>query len=182
MKRSNHRAGVLLWAAALMAAACDTSDVAGPAQDVPAANLTLQTLGKVVAPGDLDAAQAIIGPLGGALSINGGAFRLIVPPGAVLSPTHFTMRRVSTVHAQVDLTATSLNDLAQPNDVGNQGFLVPVLLRISYGGTEVNPFGLRIAEVEPDGDLIPVPSLLDLTLRQVVGVLPHFSGYVMASN
>jgi hypothetical protein len=168
--------------AGFLLAACDaTSTVVDPLPS-PAATLTAPSLARVYAPGKIDEAETIIGPLGGTLTINGGAITLVVPPGAVLAKTRFAMHRTSTVHAQVELTATSLSGQAQSNDVGSGGFLVPVLLHISYGETDANPWTTLVAEVTADGELLPVKTVLDLSLRQVVGLLPHFSGYVMASN
>jgi hypothetical protein len=136
----------------------------------------------VVAPGPLEQDEKVIGLLGGMLSINGGAIKLIVPPGAVLAKTRFTMTRVDTLYAHVELSATSLTS-SQPNDVGARGFVVPVLLRMSYRNGQIpNPLSLLIAHQADDGSLNPVQSILDLPVLEVVGTLFHFSGYVMASN
>ena len=118
---------------------------------------------------------AIIDENGGSLNI--GNHLLTVPAGAVTAPTTFTMTKLVD-EIEVGLTATRL----LPNDVGRQGFKVPVKLSLSYANaTQVpaNVSEMKVAWVMANGTLQAQPSVVDPSGEVVVGSLQHFSAYAI---
>ena len=118
----------------------------------------------------------IIGLDGGILRLDNHS--LVVPAGAVLEPTLFQMERVESRQVVVDLTATR-----NGRDVGEQGFVKPVTLSLSYEGLNVSdPSRLFILRVMPDGRHERLPSVVDRENKTVSAELDHFSKYAMACN
>ena len=170
----------VLLAAALLAS-CD----AGPTETTlsPASSPLLATSGSLQKiDGTLPqfAAEAVIGPLGGSLGVPG--YRLVVPPGAVVSSTRFTFQSLNNGYVEVRLTATSLGS-SVPNDVGAAGFAVPLWLELNYGsGGQKTWQRYVVAWARPDGVLEEVPSTVDQSRKVVVGRISHFSLYAAAGG
>ena len=119
---------------------------------------------------------AVIDQNGGSLTIGKNA--LTVPAGAVDGPTTFTMTKLLG-DVEVGLTATRL----LPNDVGSQGFKVPLKLSLSYAGvaeTPANAAELKVVWVKANGDLEVQPSEVNVAGKVVTGSLSHFSQYALA--
>jgi hypothetical protein len=124
----------------------------------------------------------ILGILGGTLNV--GGHTLVVPAGAVLQPTLFTMLRLPSPYIQVQLTAVSGN-LFNLIDIGGRGFEEPVQLSLSYANAigVTDPSHLRIAELKWNGTLGEVlPTTYDATNKTVTAYLPHFSSWVIICN
>ncbi|HEX7089830.1 MAG TPA: hypothetical protein VF192_06820 [Longimicrobiales bacterium] len=121
---------------------------------------------------------------GGTLSLLGHT--LVVPKGAVTSPTLFTMLVGLNGHVEVHLTAL-VPTLFRILNIGEQGFRKPVRLTLSYANAR---------NVEDPNDLVivyvpgwwgydrvePLPSTVDTTRKTVTAELDHFSRYAMATN
>lgn len=129
--------------------------------------------------------EAVIGSGGGLLNL--GPHWLLVPSRAVRGDVLFRMTAVGDGTFHVDLTATSLNRRggSVENDVGRTGFSRAVLLAFSYGDAPVDPEALRVAWLTDSGNVVSQPTYLyqdqngdDLA----VGVLRHFSGYILVAN
>lgn len=119
---------------------------------------------------------AVIDENGGSLNI--GNHVLTVPAGAVDAPTTFTMTKLVD-DIEVGLTATRL----LPNDVGHQGFNVPVRLSLSYANAAQVPANLadmKVVWVKANGSFEAQPSLVDASGEAVIGELNHFSRYAVA--
>jgi hypothetical protein len=117
--------------------------------------------------------SAIIDANGGSLNI--GNHVLTVPAGAVDGPTTFVMSKLVD-EIEVGLTATRL----LPNDIGRQGFNVPVRLSLSYANAAEVPANanqLKVVWVKPTGQLEVQNSTVDASGEAVVGQLNHFSIY-----
>ena len=120
---------------------------------------------------------AVIDQNGGSLNI--GNHVLTVPAGAVDAPTTFVMTKLVD-EVEVGLTATRL----LPNDIGRQGFNVPVKLSLSYASvnnvSSDDAPGLKVMWVKPSGELEEQPTDVDTAGQAAVGSLYHFSGYLLA--
>lgn len=124
--------------------------------------------------------EALIGPLGGVLSVQD--HDLTVPQGAVAHPTLFRMEALEGWTIAVDLLAT---DPETGENVGEKGFLRPVQLALSYANVDIKRRDidrLAIARVHEDGTLEVLPSRVDKTKKQVTADLDHFSRYVLCTN
>ena len=131
----------------------------------------LRLVGKV-----LNLVVEVIGLDGGLLSL--GHHSLLVPAGAVDSPTTFSMELLKSEYVMVDLTA-----MRRRVDVGEKGFEKPVTLTLSYDGLRVrDPSKLFILRVNEDGRHEKLPSVVDTRKKTVSAQLDHFSKYAMASN
>lgn len=126
---------------------------------------------------------SLIGVDGGQISLLGHT--LTVPPGAVSRPTIFTLTVLPTGYVEVNLTATLTSVLGLVLNVGEQGFLKPVPVTLSYArATNVsNPS--RLTVVHAGGllgyrSLEPVPSTVDTAKKTVTADLEHFSRYLLA--
>ena len=119
---------------------------------------------------------AVIDQNGGSLNI--GNHVLTVPAGAVDAPTTFVMTKLVD-EVEVGLTATRL----LPNDIGRQGFNVPVKLSLSYANVAEVPAdaaAMKVVWVKGDGTLVEQPTDVDTAGQAAVGSLYHFSGYLLA--
>jgi hypothetical protein len=111
-------------------------------------------------------------------SLNIGNHVLTVPAGAVDAPTIFTMTKLVD-EIEVGLTATRL----LPNDVGSQGFNVPVKLSLSYANAAAvpaNAASMKVVWVKANGQLMAQPTEVDASGAAVIGTLEHFSSYAIA--
>ena len=118
---------------------------------------------------------AIIDQNGGSLNI--GNHVLTVPVGAVDAPTTFVMTKLVD-EIEVNLTATRL----LPNDIGHQGFNVPVRLSLSYANATEIPADVNVMKVfwkKADGSLEAQPTVVNESSEAVIGSLNHFSGYLV---
>ena len=162
---------------------CDTLDdpasrLTGP--EVGAA--TASTTGKgftVVKENDLSVGvvSGVIGSSGGKLML--GKHELWVPKDAVSGATTFTMTKIDGDQIRVKLTATKL----LTNDVGSQGFAVPVKLTLSYHNAAEIPQDeslLRIVWIRLDGTVQEQLSNVEVTGKRVHAELGHFSDYALA--
>ena len=118
---------------------------------------------------------AVIDHNGGSLNI--GNHVLTVPAGAVEHPTVFEMTKLVD-EIEVGLTATRV----LPNDVGRQGFNVPVRLSLSYANAAEIPAdasAMKVVWVKPNGEIEVQSSAVDTEGEAVIGALNHFSGYAL---
>lgn len=131
----------------------------------------LRLVGKV-----LQLVVKVIGLDGGLLNLGGHS--LLVPAGAVTSPTTFSMELLPSEYVMVDLTATRGGV-----DVGEKGFDKPVTITLSYDKLNVrDPRKLFILRVNENGQHEKLRSVVDTQKRTVSAELDHFSKYAMASN
>jgi hypothetical protein len=117
--------------------------------------------------------SAVIDENGGSLNI--GNHVLTVPAGAVDAPTTFTMTKLVD-EIEVGLTATRL----LPNDIGHNGFAVPVRLSLSYANAATalaNANEYKVAWKKADGTFEIQPTVVDESGSAAIGVLDHFSQY-----
>ncbi|HET8654830.1 MAG TPA: hypothetical protein VFL93_04910 [Longimicrobiaceae bacterium] len=134
--------------------------------------------------GDLKLSQ-LIGVDGGQISLLGAT--LIVPPGAVDSPTLFTLAVLPTGHVEVDLSATVQTLLGGLLGGSQQEtFARPVSLTLSYARATNVTDPAKLTVVYAPGllgysDLEPIPSTVDVEHKTVTAQLPHFSRYLLAS-
>lgn len=136
-------------------------------------------------PGILQAVStnALIGVQGGQITLLGHT--LTVPAGAVSQPTIFTLTVLPTGYVEVNLTATLTSVLGLVLNVGDDGFLRPVPVTLSYArATNVtDPSKLTVVHL---GGLLgykniqPVPSTVDPASKTVTADLEHFSRYSLA--
>jgi hypothetical protein len=119
----------------------------------------------------------VIGSSGGKLML--GKHELWVPKDAVSAATTFTMTKVDGEQIRVKLDATQLTT----NDIGSQGFAVPVKLTLSYDNAAELPQDeslLRIIWIRLDGTVQEQVSSVEVTGRRVHANLGHFSDYALA--
>lgn len=129
--------------------------------------------------GDELSVSAVIDAAGGSLALGGHV--LTVPAGAVSGPTTFQMELTYEDKLGVKLSATSVGSSVH-NDIGAAGFLTPVVLRMSFekATREVNPGRLTVAWERDEDELEPVSSSVDMSTKTVSGLVPHFSGFILA--
>ena len=154
-------------------------DVTAPAPEAP----------RMMSSGDRDfvfvqgtvgdvAVEAMIGSAGGVLNL--GSHWLLVPKNAVRGSTLFRMTPISDGTFHVDLTATGARSRTE-NDVGQAGFRNPVYLAFHYGDpSQVDASSLMIAWLT-NGALVTQQTFI-YEQEWAVGVLRHFSGYVLVAN
>ncbi len=116
-----------------------------------------------------DSGSAVIGPLGGRLTF--GPHELDVPPAALLAPTRITAHTIpgDTIAVQFEPQGTH--------------FLLPATLQLSYAQCNPQPTGtLSIVYVnDPLTTLLGlIESILDPSQKKVIGLITHFSMYVIA--
>ena len=109
---------------------------------------------------------------------------LVVPAGAVSTPTLFTMTLPRLGYVEVELHATVRDLLGRLIDVGAAGFDRPVTLSMSYArATNVDdPRDLVILHKLGNDRYEVIPSVLNQSTKRLTAQLEHFSGYCMASN
>lgn len=125
----------------------------------------------------LGGVTGIIDSSGGKLVL--GKHELWVPKDAVSAPTSFTMAKVDGDLIRVKLTATQVTT----NDIGSQGFAVPVTLKLSYEDAAEMPQDaslLRIVWIRLDGTFEEQLSEVNVTGKRVSAALGHFSDYALA--
>lgn len=125
--------------------------------------------------------SAVIGQDGGVLNL--GNHWLLVPRGAVAADTRFRMTPMRDGTMHVDLTATTVRRIEVENDAGQAGFLKPVYLafNLADAAQPVDPSRLGVAW-RVVGDLIVMQESFIYDNAWAVGVLRHFSGYVLVGN
>ena len=165
----------------LAATACDSvseSELTGPSRD-PNADVITYLLNGVQVVKETD---ATVGTVTGTFDEDGGILmlgehKLIIPAGAVDRDVVFKMRKSSSA-LKFDLTATSKGSIFV-NNVGSQGFDVPVKLSISYDGANVgDPSVFQVAWLKLLGSEVQ-PSTIDENAHAIVGELDHFSDYAL---
>lgn len=120
---------------------------------------------------------AVIGASGGKLTL--GKHELFVPQNAVSAPTTFTMAKLDADNITVSLTATQLTT----NDIGSQGFAVPVKLSLSFEEATGLPDDLSVLQIvwlKIDGTMEAQLSEVNVSAKRVRGTLNHFSDYALA--
>ena len=130
--------------------------------------------------GDTEVRQ-VIDQNGGVLYL--GRHLLVIPKNAVSAPTEFVMAPVKDGSIHVDLTATSSGGTL--NDVGSAGFAKPLWLFLSYAGADGVPADeskMAIAWLKVNGEVAAMPSYVDPNKDFVIGLLKHFSGYIIVAN
>ena len=128
-----------------------------------------------------ESVEAVIGSAGGVLNL--GNHWLMVPRNAVRGSVRFRMTPISDGALHVDLTATTVlrSGAATENDVGRTGFRNPVYLGFHFGDpTQIDPASLQVAWLA-NGTLVRQQTFL-YEQEWAVGVLRHFSGYVLVGN
>lgn len=127
-----------------------------------------------------EAVEAVIGSRGGVLNL--GPHWLLVPGDVVRGDVRFRMEPISDGTFHVDLTATQVRRRGGEvrNDVGAQGFRKPVYLAFHFGDAPFDPSSLAVAWLT-NGTLISQPTFI-YEDAWAVGVLRHFSGYVLVGN
>jgi len=142
-------------------------------------NLTL--IVEEPSPGGPGLVTGLFGVLGGILELDGHA--LLVPRGAVLRVTLFTLATPRTDVVDVELNALG-GDLLR----GVLSYLIrferPVTVELSYARAlnVDDPDRLTIVRQLSDGRWEVVPSRVDKRRKVVTAELDHFSKYAMASN
>jgi hypothetical protein len=123
----------------------------------------------------------LFGVLGGVLQLDGHT--LIVPRGAVLQPTLFTMATPSSEVIDVELNVLG-GDLLRGTLSRLLRFETAVTVELSYARASnvTNPDKLMIVRLLENGRYEVVPSQIDKTRKVVTARLDHFSKYAMASN
>ena len=172
MKARRLIASVLLLAVAL--ACTDRTPTSVPAAPAPDASLIGSLLG---ATGLLKCSSLpyasqtkTIGPLGG--TISAGPHTLVIPPGALSSPTAITM----TAPTGLGVNAVKF----QPEGLR---FTVPAALTMSYANCSLlgKILPKRIAYTDDNLNIISyLLSLDNLLSKYVTGKVNHFSDYVIA--
>jgi hypothetical protein len=114
---------------------------------------------------------AIIGPLGGALAF--GPHTLVIPPGALLTPTTITATAPADGHVSAVLQPSGLQ------------FLVPATLTLGYGQCSPPPASTPsiVYLSGPLGQILQwLPSVLHLDTPSVSALIGHFSVYAVAER
>jgi hypothetical protein len=171
MKARRLIAPVLLLAVAL---ACSDRTPTAPVAPAPEASLIGDLLGAtgLLKCSDLPYASdaETIGPLGGVL--RAGPHTLVIPPGALLSPTTITM----TAPTGLGVNAVKF----QPEGLR---FATPAALTMSYSNCSLlgKVLPKRIAYTDDNLNIISyLLSLDNLLSKNVTGKVSHFSDYVIA--
>ena len=168
------RALAVLVLVLLVSPSCRESPTSSPATPTPEASL----IGSLLKPTGLlrcsnlpyAQATATIGRQGG--SISAGPHTLVIPPGALLSPTTITM----TAPTGLGVNAVTF----QPHGLQ---FLTPASLTMSYSNCSL--LGLLLPkEIAYTDDNLNILSYLlsldNLLSQRVTGKVNHFSAYVVA--
>jgi len=168
------RALAVLVLVLLVSPSCSKSPTSSPATPTPEASL----IGSLLKPTGLlrcsnlpyAQATATIGRQGG--SISAGPHSLVIPPGALLSPTTITM----TAPTGLGVNAVTF----QPHGLQ---FLTPASLTMSYSNCSL--LGLLLPkEIAYTDDNLNILSYLlsldNLLSQRVTGKVNHFSAYVVA--
>lgn len=127
------------------------------------------------------AVEAVVGRAGGVLNL--GPHWLLIPRNAVRTDALFRLTPINDGTYHVELTATTIGSAVE-NDVGERGLYRPVLLGIQYDATLWDPGSLTIAWLS-DAGLVPQPTYTFTDHNGdewAVGVLQHFSGYILVAN
>ena len=170
------RALALLLLVVLVSPSCSESPTSPAVPPTPAPDASL--IGALLSPtgllkcSNLPYAQstATIGPLGG--SISAGPHTLVIPPGALLSPTTITMT-----------APTGLGVNAVKFQPAGLRFLTPAALTMSYSNCSLLGLLLpkEIAYTDDNLNIISYLLSLDNILsKRVTGKVNHFSDYVVA--
>lgn len=134
----------------------------------------------------------LIGRDGGVVGTD--AYRLDVPRNAVIEPTLFVIGAAPGADGEIAIQATATScDLGsaeacyaeeQSNDVGAQGFRVPVSINIGFnpGGGAKQWRGITMVLIDDDdrSKLTPVPTRVMMAQKEVRGLADHFSLYGIA--
>lgn len=125
----------------------------------------------------------LIGVDGGQVSLLGHT--VVVPAGAVSTPTLFTITVLPTGYVEVDLSATISSALGTVLDVGGKGFLKPVPVQLTYSrATNVgDPTRLRVLRINSlvgYGKFEVMKTEVDADSKTVSTSLDHFSRYIVA--
>jgi len=158
-----------------------TVDEPAPAEDEPEEAPAKLIWITETGPNNAGFGSDIFGLLGGVLQVTDE--RIVVPAGAVLEATLFTMSTVSGPVVDVDLHAFGgdlLNRLLSPVEL----FKKPVTLELSYANATnvTDPSRLVIVRLLDDGRYEVLPTKVDKERKVVSAELEHFSKYAMASN
>lgn len=174
----------LTLASVAVIAGCDRGNVSSPELTAPRAPVATPGISMMRAaqPGQQKVAVQMIGAQGGTIELDGR--RLIVPAGAVSTPTLFKVTISSDQFVRVELKATRRNHKGNDDDVGGQGFARPIRLEFSYtlASGVTDPSKLGIAWVREDGTMVRLPSVVNTGKKTVSSDLEHFSGYALVSD
>ena len=181
--RSTRLGAALLAGAVALLAACSDAPTA-PASSAPRAvnaavadpsALTASPSASLLAcPSRITrSTSAVIGPRGGMVGIAGSA--LVVPPGAVATPTTFTFTIPASPFLQVDVSAAG---------VAHYQFAHPVALSISYAHCSPSalpdaPLGAWWVDAATLEQLGVMAAVDDRHQHRVTFVTDHLSGYAV---
>ena len=125
--------------------------------------------------------SAVIGPDGGSLHLLDHA--LVVPAGAVLKPTLFTMNGLPSGYVEVVLSAEVTSFFDRLLSVGEIGFQKPVRVTLTYDRSTNIPDPVRLVLLRLDGangGPEALPTHVDLIRKTVRADLDHSSRYAIA--
>jgi len=158
---------------------CTSDHVAAPQPSNPSSLLGLFDDSRpslVTCPAvDGQSATGLIGPLvGGVLAA--GNTRVVIPAGAVLAPTTFTLTVPSSKYVEIEVT---------PADSDHFAFQIPVIVTIDYGRcgrSNIDRGLLSVWNIDPvtKALLQPMVSLDNKLARTITFSTIHFSGYAVA--
>jgi len=177
------RAALLSGAIALLAACSDAPTAPAAAPSVPrAVNASVAEPRAITASPSATlfscensrtrSASAVIGPDGGVVGVAGSA--LVVPPGAVRTPTTFTFTLPASPYLTVDVSAAG---------VEHYSFASPVSLTISYARCSNDlpdaPLGAWWVDASTLEQLGVMAAVDDRRQRRLTFVTDHLSGYAV---
>jgi hypothetical protein len=178
------RAALLSGAVALMAACSDAPTAPAAATSAPrAVNAAVADPSAITASSSASllacennrtrSASAVIGPNGGIVGVAGSA--LVVPPGAVATPTTFTFTLPASHYLTVDVSAAG---------VEHYSFARPVAISVSYAhcssrGLPDAPLGAWWVDPSTLQQLGVVAAVDDRRHRRLTFVTDHLSGYAV---
>ena len=178
------RAAILSGAIALMAACSDAPTAPAAAPSMPrAVNASVADPSAITASPSATlfacenartrSASAVIGPRGGVVGVAGSA--LVVPPGAVHTPTTFTVTLPESPYLTVDVSAAGAE---------HYSFARPVALSISYAHCSNRnlpdaPLGAWWVDASTLEQLGVMAAVDDRRHRRLTLVTDHLSGYAV---
>lgn len=182
-RRSSLRAALLAGAAALMAACSDAPTAPAAATSAPRA-VNAAVAAPTAIPASPSAtlfacetnrtrsASAVIGPKGGIVGVAGSA--LVVPPGAVATPTAFTFTVPASPYLTVDVSAAGAE---------HYSFARPVAISVSYAHCSNDlpdaPLGAWWVDASTLQQLGVMAAVDDRRHRRLTFVTDHLSGYAV---
>jgi hypothetical protein len=121
-----------------------------------------------------DSTTAVVGPLGGLLSIAGAA--ISIPPGALLAPVQMTVTVPASDIMEIDISVAGSEHFV---------FETPVVVTVSYarcgGSFGLAPLKVWYIDSDTQQPLEQMLSIDNRLLKTITFVTPHLSGYAVAN-